>query len=142
MDHDAGLDAAQARVEALFAAIDRLGPQDLDLVALPAPDPEERAARVRRLEALADEAGRRELLDDARDALQRELLERWTSQLRLAFGAESTMTGRAADRAAAVTALRDLVAVAVMRDRLEQEDADALSEAGLVLLDAAGGGGL
>jgi hypothetical protein len=127
--------AARTRVEGVFAAVDRVGPDRLDRYAVPLQDPAERAEQLDRLEARAEEAGRTELLDEARDALERELMERWTSHLRLAYGAESTMTGRAEDRAAAVTALRDLVAVAVMRDRLEPADAEALAERGMWLLD-------
>jgi hypothetical protein len=132
---DAREAAAKARTERVFEAVDRLGPDRLDQFALQTPDLGVRAERLERLEAVADEAGRRELLDDARDTLQRELMERWTSHLRLAYGAESTMTGRAEDRAAAVTALRDLVAVAVMQDRLDPVDADALARGGLSLLE-------
>lgn len=129
-----GEHAARARVEAVYRAVDRLSPSDLNEIPVPPVDLDDRDARIEALERLADGAGRRPLLDDARAALANAILARFADIRPYPYGINPTGSARVEDQAAVVTALRDLVAVAVMQDRLEPEDARALARPGLHLL--------
>ena len=57
---------AADRLEAFLARLDRLALEDLRLVALPPPDPEERAAMLEVVRGAATEAGRTPLVEEAR----------------------------------------------------------------------------
>ena len=64
-----GEHAARARVETIFAAVDRLSAVDIYELAAPSIDRDDRDVRMAELERLADGAGRGDLLDDACEAL-------------------------------------------------------------------------
>jgi len=129
-----GEHAARARVETVYAAVDRLSPIDLNEMVAPRIDLDDRDARLAELERLAAGAGRADLLDDAREALSNAIIARHADIRPYPYGMTTTGTARVEDQAAIVTALRDLVAVAVMQDRLEPDDARALARPGLQLL--------
>src|SRR5436190_15057105 len=107
-----GEHAARARVETIFAAVDRLSPVDLNDIVAPRLDHGDRDARLAELERLAAGAGRAALLDDAREALSNAILARHADIRPYPYGMTTTGTARVEDQAAIVTALRDLVAVA------------------------------
>jgi hypothetical protein len=126
--------AARARVETVFAWVDQLSAVDIYEMASPAIDLDDRDARMDELERLADAAGRGALLDDAREALTNAVASRIATIRTYPYGMMTAGTARAEDQVAIVRALRDLVAVAVMRDRLEPDDARALAMPGLQVL--------
>ncbi|MEO5966443.1 MAG: hypothetical protein ABIR11_13340 [Candidatus Limnocylindrales bacterium] len=129
-----GEPAAIARVEAMFRVIDQLGPADLARVPIPRLDIEDREIRLAELERLADHAGRGRLLDDARDALTSALVGRFGDRLPYPYSLQPLGSPRTVDQAAIVMALRDVVAVSVMEDRLDPADAAALAGPGWRLL--------
>ena len=61
------LDQATDRLEAFLARLDRLALEDLRLVALPLPDPAERAALLDEVKREASAAGRTALVDQAQE---------------------------------------------------------------------------
>jgi hypothetical protein len=128
---------ARARIEAVFAAVDRLSADDLNEAAVPALDLEDREIRLAALERHADAAGRGRLLDGARDRLSDALLRRFADRFAFAYGTRASGVARVEDQAAIITALRDLVAVAATRDLIEATEADALSAPGLRVLGPA-----
>ena len=129
-----GEHAARARVETIFAAVDRLSAVDIYELAAPSIDRDDRDVRMAELERLADGAGRGDLLDDACEALTNAVVTRLSSIRTYQYGMVTAGTARAEDQVRIVSVLRDLVAVAVMQDRLEPDDARALAGPGLQLL--------
>jgi len=129
-----GEHAARARVETIFAAVDRLSAVDIYELAAPSIDRDDRDVRMAELERLADGAGRGDLLDDACEALTNAFVTRLSSIRTYQYGMVTAGTARAEDQVMIVTVLRDLVAVAVMQDRLEPDDARALAGPGIQLL--------
>ena len=127
---------ARARVEAVFAAVDRLSSDDLNQAAVPSLDLEDREIRLAELERRADAADRGRLLDRARDGLRDAMLRRFADRHVYPYGLQAIGSARVQDQAAIITALRDLVAVAATRDLIEPDDADALSAPGLRILRA------
>lgn len=130
--------AARARVEALYAAADRLGPPDLWLSPVPRRDLEEREVLLAALERVADAHGRGALLDEARtwlrDALEARAVSRWTAET----GATGqVIAGRPEDAAAIVLAIEDAVSVAVTEDLLDPGGAATLANPGRQLLGIA-----
>jgi hypothetical protein len=134
-----GLPAARARVEALYAAVDRLAPEALTWTSMPRHDPEERTIRLAALERVADRAGRGALLDEARGWLREAVVQRSVSRGSGAevgvFGIPSL--GRTEDIVAVRLALEDAVSVAVVEDLLDPADAAALADPGRWLLGLA-----
>ena len=129
-----GEHAARARVETIFATVDRLSAIDIYELAAPSIDLDDRDVRMAELERLADGAGRGDLLDDACEALTNAVVTRLSSIRTYQYGMVTAGTARAEDQVRIVSVLRDLVAVAVMQDRLEPDDARALAGPGLQLL--------
>ncbi|MHB8890739.1 MAG: hypothetical protein ACYC65_01700 [Candidatus Limnocylindrales bacterium] len=130
--------AAHARVEAVFAAADRLSPEDLQLRAVPRRDPEEREILLADLERVADRHGRGALLDEARDWLREALLTRAIARLTSESGFPGRVGGgRPADQAAILLAIEDAVSVAVVEDLLEAGSAATLADPGRGLLGLA-----
>jgi hypothetical protein len=133
--------AARERVDAVYAAVDRLTPEDLSYTVLPRRDLEERTILLADLEREVDRFGRGALLDEARARLRDALLARVGSR---AFHAESgvvgiTSIGRADDIAAVALAVEDAVSVALLADAgrrllglapLEGSSTDPVPEAG------------
>jgi hypothetical protein len=101
---------------------------------------DDRDERLARLEELADGLGLGDLLDEARDELREGVLARFSAGLAYPYGLRPVPNARTEDKAAILAALLDLVAVAVMEDRLDPTDAEVLSRAGRILLGIAGGG--
>lgn len=128
---------ARARVESVFAAVDRLSADDLNQAAVPVLDLEDRDVLLEELERRADSADRGRLLDRARDGLRDAMLRRFADRYAYPYGISATGSARVQDQAAIITALRDLVAVAATRDLIDPADADILSAPGLQILGAA-----
>jgi hypothetical protein len=133
---NAGERAARERVETVYAAVDRLGPQELSFTVMPPPDLEERTVLLADLEREADRFGRGALLDEARAWLRDALRQRIGSR---AFHAETGVAGLASigrpeDIASVALALEDAVSVAVTEDLLDPADAAALADPGRRLL--------
>src|SRR3954451_14255682 len=105
---------ARDRSEAGYAAVDALTPDALDVVPIHVIDRVDRDRRIEALEAVAERAGRRELLDTARDRLQQAVLERFASRIASPYGMQIVGSARVEDRSAVIRALRDLVAVSVL----------------------------
>ncbi len=126
---------ARTRVEAVYAAVDRLTPDDLARTPVPPRDHEERTLLIAELERTADRWGRGTLLDAARDALGQALATRAVSRFRAESGAVWVTTGgRTEDVAGLVLAIEDAVAVAATEDLLDPRDAAALADPGRRLL--------
>jgi hypothetical protein len=127
-----GETAARARVEALFARIDELGTALL-LMPVETPDLEARAAGVLDLETLADRLGRGPLLDEARQRVRDGFLLRTVSRQPPAWTGTQPLisSGTVDDQVARLTALEDVVAVAVVEDQLDPGTAAFLSGPGL-----------
>jgi hypothetical protein len=130
--------AARRRVEAVYAAVDRLTVEDLQRSTVPPRDPEQRKLLLGRLERRADQNERGPLLDEARAWLRDALHSRSVSRYRAESGALGWyMEGRAEDQAQVLLALEDAVSVAVAEDLLERDDAAALADPGRRLLGLA-----
>lgn len=136
---DAAEREARRRVEAVYAAIDRLGPEALSSTPLPELDHEDRTIRLNALEVEADIAGRGPLLDEARawlrDALAQRIVSRGRRPESGVWGVSDI--GRAEDIAAMLTRLDDAVAVAVAEDLVDPADAAALANPGRAVLGLA-----
>lgn len=130
---DAGERMARERIEVVYAAVDRLTPEELSNSILTDRDPEERAARLAELERLARRHGRGPLLEEARERLVQEVAARVTIRPWAGVIGMSSV-GRADDIAEVRLALEDAVSVAVVEDLLDPADADALREPGRALL--------
>jgi hypothetical protein len=132
---------AIARIEAVYEAVDGLSADDLNASPPPRLDMDDRDERLARLEELADGLGRGDLLDEARDELREAVLARFSAGLAYPYGRRPVPNARTEDKAAILAALLDLVAVAVVEDRLDPIDAAVLSRAGRLLLGIADGDG-
>lgn len=130
-------DAALARVEEIVERLDATRVERIALSPDSVPDPTTHARLVARLEAEADERGRRELLDDVRQQVRATLVQRFSPlSVRVGAGLPSPAgpTLRAEDEAMIVLAVMDTVSVAVMEDRLDPETARQLADPGRRLL--------
>jgi len=119
------------RVGAFLAVLERLAVDDLAVLALPEPDPDEREALIARAEAAAEEAGR---LDEVRAAPRRAreaLVQAFSFRgydptwFGLNWGRS---LGRADDRARLVAAVEDAAVAAVVADLLPEDDVAKLRE--------------
>jgi len=116
---------------AFLAELGRYSVDDLAMVALPEPDPDERAALLQRAVDAAHAADRREELAMAPARAREQLFRAWSRR-----GYEPTWfglnwgrsLGRADDRARLVAAVEDAAVAAVMADLLSPEDVGALRE--------------
>lgn len=130
-----GEHGARTRVEAVYAAADRLTPDDLQLLPVPPRDLEEREVLLADLERVTDARGRGALLDEARGWLRDALLTRVVSRYRPESGvAAQPAGGSAEDQARIFMALEDAVSVAVAVDLLEPEAAAILGNPGRRIL--------
>jgi hypothetical protein len=126
---DAATSAARKRVEAFLAAVERTSVDDLQMVALPPPDPTARTDRLDTVVAAAAAAGRTSLLTEARSRTRALILG--------AFGRRTydptwfglnwgRSLGRSTDRAALLAAADDAAAGTVVEDLID--DAGLLEE--------------
>jgi hypothetical protein len=122
---------ARARVEMVFAAVDRLAPEDLTSTLVPPRDLEERTVLLADLERVADQRGRGSLLDEARATLREGLAARAATRFRDETGVVGRVTiGRPEDLAQLALALEDAAAVAATEDLLDPRDAAVLADPG------------
>jgi len=125
--------AALARVEAVVERLDHVNLGTLVPSRATILGAEERERLLDELELEAQRAGRADLLDDVRGQVQDALAARLAEPLIL----YSTRPVRADDQAVLVSAIVDVVAVAVMEDRLAPETAARLSRPGRLALGLA-----
>jgi hypothetical protein len=129
--------AAYARVEALFERIDLLSPARLASIVVAERDPVVREELLAAVERLADGGGRGGLLDEARETVRSRLLERATQvwPTGLVVGDMQLSSGRVEDRVGVVAAIEDAVAVAVVEDVMDPDEAEALAGPGRRILE-------
>jgi hypothetical protein len=119
------------RVGAFLEVLERLAVDDLAVLALPEPDPGERAALLTRAEAAAEEAGRRDELRAAPRRAREALIQAFSFRAYdpTWFGLNwGRSLGRADDRARLVAAIEDAAVAAVVGDLMPEEDVAALRE--------------
>jgi hypothetical protein len=123
--------SAAARLEAYLAELGRLSVDDLSMLSLPEPDPDERARLLQAAVDAAAEAGRRETLAEApgkaRDRLFRAYAFRAYEPTWFGLNWGRSL-GRADDRARLVAAVEDAAVAAVVGDLLPEDDVAALRE--------------
>ncbi|MFL5725764.1 MAG: hypothetical protein ACJ76W_07515 [Chloroflexota bacterium] len=130
-------------IDAFLAELGRLSVDDLAMVALPEPDPDERAALLQRAVDAAHAANRREELATAPGRARDQLFRAWSRR-----GYEPTWfglnwgrsLGRADDRARLVAAVEDAAVAAVVADLVSPEDVGALREPFDIASSMAGAG--
>jgi len=126
--------AARARVEALFARIDQLGP-DMLLLPVPGFDLEARDIALDELEDLADRRGRGALLDEARRRVRDGLPARTVARHPgYPVGESLVASGTVEDQVARMLAIEAAVSVAVVEDVLDPGTIAFLSAPGRRLL--------
>jgi hypothetical protein len=119
------------RVGAFLEALERLAVDDLAVLALPEPDPDERTALLARAITVAEGAGR---LDEVRaaPARAREVIVKafaFRAYDPTWFGLNwGRSLGRADDRARLLAAIEDAAVAAVVADLLTEDDVAALRE--------------
>ena len=118
------LDQATDRLEVFLARLDRLALEDLRLVALPLPAPDERAAMLDPVRRAAAEAGRTVLVEDARRRAREAVMIAYNRHqydptwAGLNWGRS---LGTTKDRLGLVVAAEDAAISAVMSDLLDEE---------------------
>ena len=125
------LDQATDRLEAFLARLDRLALEDLRLVALPLPAPEERAAMLDLVRRAAAEAGRTALVEDARRRAREAVMiayNRHQYEPTWAGLNWGRSLGTTKDRLGLVVAAEDAAIAAVMSDPLDEETVASLAE--------------
>ena len=118
------------RIDAFLSRLERLSIDDLQVLALPPADPDERDALLDRVDAAARAAGRLDELDEAADSANAVIIEALAQR-----GYEPTWFGlnwgcasaRSEDRAALLAAVEDAAVAAVVAD-LVPDEAAALAE--------------
>jgi hypothetical protein len=127
----ADTDLPADRLDAFLARLDRVGLEDLRLLALPLPDADERAALLEQVDRVADDAGRRPLLDEAR-ARTRAAIERAYARHQFEPTWAGLNWGRSMgttqDRLGLTLAAEDAAVAAVMRDLLDGDTVGVLGE--------------
>ena len=123
--------APAERLDAFLARLDRVGLEDLRLLALPIPDARERAALLEEVDRVADGAGRRPLVDEAR-ARTRAAIERAYARHQYEPTWAGLNWGRSMgttrDRLGLTLAAEDAAVAAVMRDLLDDDTIAVLGE--------------
>jgi hypothetical protein len=118
-------------LQAFLAELGRLNIDDLLMIALPEPDPEERAGLLQRAVDAAHAADRREALAVAPIKARDQLFRAWSRR-----GIDPTWfglnwgrsLGRSEDRARLVAAVEDAAVAAIVADLVPEEDVVALRE--------------
>ena len=127
---NAGEAGVRARVETLFAELDRLTPDEMARIGLERSDPVEHAELLRVVAVAARRAGRSALVVEARAAARDTMIRRFATGglqptwLALNWGVSQ---GTADNRAALIGAIEDAVAAAVVSDVADPEVVAALS---------------
>jgi len=127
---DTGEAAARARLEALFAGIDRLTPAELGRLGYRLAADEEREELLDAVEAAATQTGRTALVDEARGLARDAVLRRYAegtlnpTWVALNWGVSQ---GTVEDRVAIVETLADAAAAVVVADALDPEVAAAFA---------------
>jgi hypothetical protein len=129
-------DRAQAgegvdRIAAFLETLSRLAVDDLAVLALPEPDPNERTALRGRAEAAAERAGRLQEVRVAPDRAREALIQAFSFRAYEPtwFGLNwGRSLGRADDRARLLAAVEDAAVAAVVADLLPEDDVVALRE--------------
>jgi hypothetical protein len=123
--------APDDRLTAFLERIARLSVDDLVVLALPEPDPDERAALLARAEAAAQGAGRLDAFRTAprraRDAVFRAFAARAYDPTWFGLNWGRSL-GRAEDRARLIAAVEDAAVAAVVADLLPDDELAALRE--------------
>jgi hypothetical protein len=125
------VEEATARLEAFIARLQRLDLEDLRLLALPLPDPGERAALLENVNRVGAEAERTALVDDARQRARDAVV---TAYNRHAYDPTwaglnwGRSLGTTKDRLGLVVAAEDAAVAAVMADLLDEDTIATLSE--------------
>ena len=125
--------AALERVEVIAERIDEVPLEGMAPPRTRMLASEQRAALIAELDAEADRAGRRELLDEARNRVRQAILARVTHKVYL----YSASPQRSDDVSYLASSIVDAVAVAVMEDRLSPVTATLLSDPGRAILGLA-----
>lgn len=127
--------AARERVEEVFAAIDRLSPDQLWGVVIGARDMDERKRSLAILESAVAARRRDDLLDDARAQVRDALHGRVGAAHPVGtYGITTSSASRVEDRVGVSLAIDDAVSVAVAEDLLELDMAARLADPGRALL--------
>jgi hypothetical protein len=124
-DREAATNTARRRIDAFLAAVERTSVDDLQMVALPLPDPTVRAERLDTVEAAAAAAGRTTLLAEARSRTRALILGAFARRTYdpTWFGLNwGRSLGRSTDRAALLAAADDAAAGTVVEDLVEELD--------------------
>ncbi|HEX5015546.1 MAG TPA: hypothetical protein VFV72_15480 [Candidatus Limnocylindrales bacterium] len=119
------------RLNAYLDELSRLSVDDLSMVALAEPDPDERAALLQKAVDAADRAGRREALAAAPGRARERLFRAYAFRAYEPtwFGLNwGRSLGRADDRARLITAVEDAAVAAVVADLLSEDEIAALRE--------------
>jgi hypothetical protein len=139
---DHGDDAAQARVDLLFATFDRLTPDELARIGIGGWDSDERDALLRELDAAVARTGREAMVAEARERARNVVIERYT-----AGGLHPTWVGlnwglsqgTVEDRVGIAEVLSDAAAAAAVADALDPEAYEALALPAEQIVGMAGG---
>jgi hypothetical protein len=143
VDSDAVTSPASDPLASFLRELGRLSVDDLAMVALPEPDPDERAGLLQRAVDAAGAAGRREALavapGRARDALFRSYSRRGYDPTWFGLNWGRSL-GRADDRARLVAAVEDAAVASIVADLLSADDIAALREPFEIAASMAGAG--
>jgi hypothetical protein len=124
-------DRAAERLDAFLARMDRLGLEDLRLISLPLPDPDDRGALLAVVDRAAAVAGRTDLVDDARRKARKAIVGAYARHqydptwAGLNWGRS---LGTANERVGLALAVEDAAVASVMQDLLDDEAVSALTE--------------
>ncbi len=125
--------ATTDRLDAFLHELDRTRLEDLEVLSLPEPDPDARTALLARVDTAAREAGVHRAAEIAEARLRvRELMFARFARL----GLDVTWAGiswqsppnRARERVKLIVAVEDAAVAAIMEDRLDPDDLDALRD--------------
>jgi hypothetical protein len=123
--------AAADRLEAFLARLDRLGLEDLRLLALPLPDPTERGALLTEVDRVATEAQRGNLVEEGRRRSREAIFRAYDRHqydptwAGLNWGRS---LGTSRDRLGLVLAAEDAAVAAVLSDLLDEDTVITLTE--------------
>ena len=124
-------DEASARLDAFIVRLQRLDLEDLRLLALPVPDPEERAALLAEIGEQAAAAGRTALVEEGRERVRAAIVTAYDRHMYdptwvgLNWGRS---LGTTKDRLGLIVAAEDAAIAAVMSDLLDVDLVASLAE--------------
>lgn len=124
-------DQARDRLDAFLARLERLELEDLRLLSLPLPDPDQRAELLADLDRAANAVGRRALVEDARSAARDATVRAYTNHQYdptwVALNWARSL-GTTKDRLGLILAAQDAAVAAVLSDVLDDDLVADLSE--------------